>query len=706
MLQDDAWTIPAVVGPGNAHAGKQCQCLYCCGNLGLPFPSHLRSTSECPIAGARAFGQEDETLVLTLRITRMGWRMRRLPGALPFLPLLLAFAVHPACAQPAPASPAPTVRYHFGDDPDGSKGWANANFDDSSWPVAQQGGWPRAAFYSDGFVWVRYRVLVRAGMAEPLALRVCSVWHILVAYDVFVNGAGVGSFGRVPPRPFVESFPRDVVIDLPAGLARPGEVALITLRVWYPPAARRLRGLDSAAFAFDQRQTLHAEETTVRARALLRNLPAIALNGFILLIGFAVLFVGYSVGSRDVRLCGAMLSTFPLLTLFLQFVDARLLVLSIAAYTVLQAISQIPAMIVSVVLIWGINDFRDVFFKRLMLAAMAVFNLGMLIAFMATEPSPVVAAASITFPIALKLYDIINIGASLWAAFTVPRNRPIAVAMMLVPAASLISGFRTSFQGGPNLFDLAFFLFGICLSVVLAQRAWKEWRARDALQSEFETAREMQQRLVPPAVDVPGFRIESVYKPAAHVGGDFFYIRPLERGGVLVVVGDVSGKGLKAAMTVNLVIGALRTMPPLPPTRILAALNRGLVGQMQGGFVTCCAVRVDRGGAMTIANAGHLSPYHDGAELPVIAGVPLGIDSSVDYDESQFLLARGSSLTFVSDGIVEARNAAGELFGFDRTLQLSNSGASAIAQAAQAFGQEDDIAVLSLTFTGAEVLHA
>jgi len=81
----------------------------------------------------------------------------------------------------------------------------------------------------------------------------------------------------------------------------------------------------------------------------------------------------------------------------------------------------------------------------------------------------------------------------------------------------------------------------------------------------------MQQRLVPPAVDVPGFRIESVYKPAAHVGGDFFYIRPLEQGGVLVVVGAVRGKGLKAAVTVNLVIGALRTMPPLPPTRILAA---------------------------------------------------------------------------------------------------------------------------------------
>ena len=88
--------------------------------------------------------------------------MRRLPGALLYLPLLLLSSVRPAGAQPAPAPPVPAVRYHFGDDPDGSKGWANANFDDNAWPVAQQGAWPRPAFYSDGFVWIRFRVPVRA----------------------------------------------------------------------------------------------------------------------------------------------------------------------------------------------------------------------------------------------------------------------------------------------------------------------------------------------------------------------------------------------------------------------------------------------------------------------------------------------------------------------------------------------------------------
>jgi len=154
---------------------------------------------------------------------------------------------------------------------------------------------------------------------------------------------------------------------------------------------------------------------------------------------------------------------------------------------------------------------------------------------------------------------------------------------------------------------------------------------------------------------------------------------------------------LARIVTVNSVMGALRIMPPLPPSRILADLNRGLLGQMQGGFVTCCAAR--------IANAGHLPPYLDGAEAPVLAGLPLGIHPAA-YDETSLLLHPASSLTFLSDGVVEAQNTQGDLFGFDRTRQISTQSAEAIARAAQDFGQEDDITVLTLAFAGAKVAHA
>jgi serine phosphatase RsbU (regulator of sigma subunit) len=232
---------------------------------------------------------------------------------------------------------------------------------------------------------------------------------------------------------------------------------------------------------------------------------------------------------------------------------------------------------------------------------------------------------------------------------------------------------------------------------MLGQRAWWAWRARDELRVELEAAREVQQQLIAPAVDVPGFKIESVYAPAKQVGGDFFRVLPEADGSLLVVVGDVSGKGLRAAMTVSAIIGALRTMPALPPTRILGALNQGLVGQLRGGFVTCCVARIGRDGWVTIANAGHLSPYCNGAEVEVGSGLPLGISAQADYEESQFVLEPDKSLVFLSDGVVEARNAAGELFGFERTLAISNSNAEAIAQTAINFGQDDDITVLSLT---------
>jgi len=157
-------------------------------------------------------------LVLTLRITRRwGWRMRSLPGALLYLPLLLLSAVHLADAQPAPAPPAPAVRYQFGDDQDGSKRWANVNLDDSSGPVAPKDMWPRPPFYSDGFVWIRFRVPVRTDTMEPLALRVSSVRNTLIAYEVFVNSTRVGSFGRVSPRPTAESLPREASLQLAAG---------------------------------------------------------------------------------------------------------------------------------------------------------------------------------------------------------------------------------------------------------------------------------------------------------------------------------------------------------------------------------------------------------------------------------------------------------------------------------------------------------
>jgi hypothetical protein len=149
---------------------------------------------------------------------------------------------------------------------------------------------------------------------------------------------------------------------------------------------------------------------------------------------------------------------------------------------------------------------------------------------------------------------------------------------------------------------------------------------------------------IPDAIpSVPGFKIESVYKPASEVGGDFFQIISTGIDGALIVIGDLSGKGMPAAMAVSLLVGTFRTLAHYTqsPSEILSAMNQRMLARSNGGFTTCLVLRAD------------------------------------------------------PDGVIEAQNAAGELFGFERTAAISTQSAEPIAHAAQAFGQEDDITVLT-----------
>ena len=165
---------------------------------------------------------------------------------------------------------------------------------------------------------------------------------------------------------------------------------------------------------------------------------------------------------------------------------------------------------------------------------------------------------------------------------------------------------------------------------------------------------------------------------------------------MLVVVGDVSGKGLGAAMTVAAIAGALDNEFSRKPSEVLEHLNRALLSRKGEGFVTCCAALMERSGEVTIANAGHLSPYAGGLELLVEAELPLGVVGGTMYCETRLQLQTGQWLTFMSDGVVEATNPAGEMFGFERTRAISGDGPELIARAAMAFGQEDDITVVSV----------
>ena len=192
----------------------------------------------------------------------------------------------------------------------------------------------------------------------------------------------------------------------------------------------------------------------------------------------------------------------------------------------------------------------------------------------------------------------------------------------------------------------------------------------------------------------PGFEVESVYDPANEVGGDFFHVQTAPDGGMLVVIGDVAGKGLKAAMNVSMLMGALRATKEQSPAKILRALNGVIVGT--DSFTTCQAAWFGADGGVVLANAGHLPPYLNSQEIDLPGGLPLGVTPDVSYEEVALYLHPGDRLLLLSDGVVEARRPSGEIFGFERVQNLSNQSVFYIAEAAKIFGQEDDITVLTV----------
>jgi hypothetical protein len=290
------------------------------------------------------------------------------------------------------------------------------------------------------------------------------------------------------------------------------------------------------------------------------------------------------------------------------------------------------------------------------------------------------------------LIGFLNVWASLEGIFSI-----LHLALKIPPMP-----YFHSTDYGFSLWDVWNVVYGVTMLLFLVLRTIGLARERAEAAAELEAARTVQQVLVPAEIpSVPGFAIHSVYRPAGQVGGDFFQILPLNSGGVLVVIGDVSGKGMPAAMTVSLLVGTVRTLAHYTqsPGEILAAMNHRLLARSGGGFTTCLVLRAEVDGTLTVANAGHFSPYLNGKELALNNGLPLGLAADATYSESTFQLPAGEQLTLVSDGVVEARDKTGALYGFERTAALSTQSAESIAKAAEAFGQDDDITVLTLART-------
>ena len=615
--------------------------------------------------------------------------------------LILACAAFPA---QSPGAPPPNLRYHFGDNP----AWANPIFDDSAWPVAENAHVPAPPSNSNGFLWIRGRISVPAGLNGPLAVQTSvDAAHVGVpigVVEIYVNGTAAGQLGEFPPQDSPQIIPRSVTFPLHPVLAPPGQTVTVAVREWTPPALLVGAAARDIAISIDRATVLATAARADNADALLASQPMLVPNLLLILLGLALLALWPAVRSRELLLNAVWLITLPLYVGMTVITQAGLVSSSFLFWLIFFFFLRIPGFWVTVELIWTVHRIRSSVSRVLAHACWIAYLVIELIANLPNQPAAWIPPFLHASYGALVLFNVLCLGANLWALFIARRNRIIAAAFTLVniPLLVRVAGIPINITIGTVTIDgqiVGFFIAGVAITAMLVRQAIAAWDAGRKLRVEFDAAREVQQRLVPLALPaVPGCTLAAAYMPAAEVGGDFYQVLPQPAGTALIVVGDVSGKGLKAAMTGTMVLGALRSLAQETnsPGKILDRLNAQLAATSDGGFVTCLCARIAADGA---AYARQRRPSRalpqrrrSSRSIPACLSALRRTPLTLNPPSTS---APGDRLTFLSDGVVEAQTPTGELFGFDRTQAISTQSAEAIARAAQAHGQEDDITVLS-----------
>ena len=248
------------------------------------------------------------------------------------------------------------------------------------------------------------------------------------------------------------------------------------------------------------------------------------------------------------------------------------------------------------------------------------------------------------------------------------------------------------------------------------RRLKQEAHARERIEQELHVARRIQQASLPESVPaLEGWEISPNYRPAREVGGDFYDFLQLENGRLGLVVGDATGKGVPAALVMSTTCGMLRAVTQASnysPGEVLGRVNEALFARIPANmFVTCFYGVLDlESGSFAYANAGHDLPYvrrgGDADELRA-RGMPLGLMPGMGYEEKEINLGAGDRALFYSDGLVEAHNPEGEMFGFPRLQALVAEHAEGDALVdflmeelysftGERWEQEDDITLVTL----------
>lgn len=621
-------------------------------------------------------------------------------------------------------------KFSPGDDPQ----WSQPGFDDSAWSemdmtappnpahpnrTLRLPGWTARGYpHYSGYAWYRLTIDVQ-GSGKPLALKMPGR-EIDDAYQVFVNGVQIGQFGKFNGRSVAayNTLPR--AFPLPKDLTS-GRMC-VAIRFWMD-SATRFNSADAGG--------LHAPPVLGNASDI-ANLVTLDFDEVAHVIGSGFL--------ESLILIMALVMATALYWLdakedayfWLAFVCLATLVgnsvVQLTSFTpmgqsegvILHDVVSAPIRIGLWVLFWAywfrLPKLHRIHWITWTLVALLALATAMLRPPLYGQRIPVQASdflgpATTYLKLALGVLLLAvaymgfrrnkteggMAGAAVMLAFV--ANFQHELQLIHIGMTTPILGFRVSLGSISTILSLLIITVMLLTRFVRSQRLQEQWKL------EIEQARSVQHVLIPDELPaIHHMLIRSEYHPAREVGGDFFQIIPLDdTGSAMVMVGDVTGKGLQAGMLVALIVGAIRTavQQTTDPAQILAMINDQLA-ERQHSSATCVMLRISDDGTVRLAHAGHLPPYLNGHELEIEGALPLGMVPGIEFPAQSLQLQPGDELTLMSDGVVEAQDSVGQLFGFDRVHEMMAHRATAgdLAEAAKKFGQADDITVLQVQWVG------
>jgi hypothetical protein len=628
-------------------------------------------------------------------------------------------------------------RFAPGDSPevDGKLAWAAAGFDDAGWAAMdlhpQNGvidpgygapgylpGWTAKGYRQlAGFAWYRLRIHV-AQPNETLAIKMPD--HVDDAYQVFANGQLMGSFGRFTQGGVKTYRSRPMVFALPAPDGR-GDIEL-AIRFYVEPFVLAVGstpdggGMHETPVVGKPAALEYLRSQEVRSR-FLSVIPSLFVVLLMLIAAGGALWIWILDQRRQTYF-------WLLLALLCEAAPTPILLLALFSMTLGQEVSSFLGQMIGILqLVCWLFFWRRWFqlpksklTDGLVIALLAGTLLTQIVVYFINQH---LAVQEVLMVFHLRSVMKIVLGALFFVALFQGARKDragalLAVAPILLLTVSafsqeLLAWFRVRtaffpFGMGINVADITSIAMVLVVGALVARRFIEsqvsQRMVRQSIEQEMDQARELQQHvLIPEPIRSALFSVDTAYYPARSVGGDFFQVIPHRDGSLLIVVGDVSGKGMAAAMLVAVLVGAIATRADetFDPAAILETLNERLLGRAGGHFATCVVAHLRAGGEMRIGNAGHIPPYLNGVAMEIEGSLPLGIVAGVEYGVTTVQTEPGDYLTLMTDGVLEARNADGELLGFERLGGISSMSAEQMARVAMRFGQDDDITVVSVS---------